>query len=282
MLGYFKAEPTEFARMSVNGRMKKEGQGIAGFYLPFRTTIELVSVALTDQGFVFTETTNDKQELTLQGGFIYRITDPGKTLGVYNFAIDPKTKQYLTEDPVKLPEQVLQLIRANARRIVQEKPLEELLVMSDELSTTVAQDMPNLADLGVEVRVLYFAAIQPTPEIAKALGAEYREGLLQKADKAMYERRATAVQQEKAIQENELKNKTELEQQRAQLVELQGKNTMQEAQYKADAAKLEMGVFAEMSPETIRAHALYQLGKNAARIETLTVTPEILAGLAQR
>ena len=53
MLGiqYFKAEPTEFARMRIGGKVNKEGEGISGFYMPFRTTIEMVSLTTNDQPF---------------------------------------------------------------------------------------------------------------------------------------------------------------------------------------------------------------------------------------
>jgi regulator of protease activity HflC (stomatin/prohibitin superfamily) len=284
MLGinYFRAEPTEFARLTVGGKMKKEGTGIACFYMPYRTSIELIGVTTVDQPFVFTETTSDNQELSLQGGFLYRVVDPGKALSKYNFAIDPKGRQFLSEDPTKLPEHILQVARASARRIVQGKQLEELLTISDEMSKEVSEELtasPSVINLGVEVEMLYFASIVPPPDIARALGAEYREGLLQQADKASYERRAMAVEQERAIQENELRNKIQLEGEREKLVQLEGENRITEARFKADAAKLEMAVFEEMSPNLLRAHALYELGKNAQKIQNLTITPELLAGL---
>ena len=91
---YFKAEPTEFARMSVSGNVKKKGEGISGFYLPFQTTIEMVPVTASDQPFAFKEFSNDSQEVTLQGGFVYRIADPEAAMAKYNFSVDPKTKKY--------------------------------------------------------------------------------------------------------------------------------------------------------------------------------------------
>jgi len=284
MLGinYFKAEPAEYARISVNGKIRKEGEGISGFYLGHNTSIEMIGVTTIDQPFVFKEISNDNQELTIQGGFLYQVEDPTKVLKRYNLAIDPKSGTYLSEDNTKIPEHIVQLIRANARRAVQKNSLEALLVMNDELSKSVGDELSkaNLVDeLGINVKMLYFESIKPAPEIEKALGTEYREGLLQKADVAIYERRAMAVEQERAIKENELSNLIGLEEKRTQLVRLQGDNTIAEAKYKTEAEKLSMTVFDGLNPETLRAHALYQIGKNAARIETLTITPEVLAGL---
>src|SRR3989344_5732708 len=284
MLGinYFKAEPAEYVRMSVNGKVKKEGIGVSGFFLPHRTSIELVETTMVEQPFAFSEVTKDNQQISLQGGFLYRVAEPGKVFGHYNFAIKPGSRDYLSEDPMKLPEHLVQMIRTNSRRIVQATKLEPLLVMGDDLSDKVTDGISKLKavpNLGLEVRMIYFSSIVAPPDIAKALGAEYREGLLQRADQALYSRRAQAVEQERAIQENELKNKIELEQRRDKLVQLTGKNVMEEARAKAEAAKLEMAVFEGMEADMLRAHALYELGRNAQRISNLTITPELLAGL---
>ena len=282
LVGYFKAAPTEYARFVVNGKSVDAGLGIAGFYLPHRTSIELTGTAIVEQQFSFTESSEDKQEVSLQGGFLYKITDPEKILAAYNFAINPVTRQYLKDDNQKLPEHVVQRIRGTSRRITQSTKLEPLLVMADRLSAEVSAEVQNstaIKGLGLEVTMLYFSAIVPPPQIAKALGAEYREGLLEKAADAEYKRRARAVEQERTIKENELANSIALEEQRAQLVELQGRNNMDEAKIRADARRLELAVYDGMSAEVLRAHALYELGRNAARIETLTITPEILAGL---
>ena len=82
MLGieYFKAEPTEYARIRVGRKIRKEGAGISGYYLPFRTTIEMVSVATGDQPFYFTEFSTDNQEVNIQGGFISKSLDPKRVM----------------------------------------------------------------------------------------------------------------------------------------------------------------------------------------------------------
>ncbi len=282
MLGYFKAEPTEYARMSVDGKARREGQGISGLYWKHSTSIELVNTATIEQPFSFQEVSRDNQLLTFQGGFLYRVADPGKTFGRYNFAIDPRTKQHLSEDAAHLPEHILQLLRANVRKEVQGASLEDILTKSDDLTKSIFTELSKLQkikDVGVTIETVYFMAPQPTPEIAKALGAEYRESLLQRADKASYSRRALAVQSEKEIKENELENQIGLERGRADLVALQGKNLMAEAKDRANAAKLDLEVFQGMEPDLLRAHALYQLGRNAAKIANLTITTDVLAGL---
>ena len=107
--------------------------------MPFRTTIELVSIAASDQPFAFQEVTKDNQEVNLQGGFIYRVTDPKSAIARYNLSVDPRTKRYQTNDGKKLPEHVLQLVRGEARKVIQTTPLENLLVMGDDLAHRVTE-----------------------------------------------------------------------------------------------------------------------------------------------
>ena len=104
MLGieYFKAEPTEYAHIRVGKKIKKQGPGISGYYLPYRTTIEMVSIATSDQPFYFTEYSTDNQEVNIQGGFIYRASDPKRVMEEYNFSVDPETKAYLADGFQKL------------------------------------------------------------------------------------------------------------------------------------------------------------------------------------
>jgi len=284
-IGYFKSEPTEFVRMNVNGKIKKEGPGISGLYLPFRTGFELVSLTAMDQGINFTEVSTDNQEISLNGGFVYKVKEPELVLGRYNFSIDPENKQYKTEDFMNLPQHILQLVRAETRKIVQSTNIERLLVMSDELSETVSEGLKNsdnLVKYGISLEMLYFSTINPKPEISRALEANFRESLLKNADVAIYDRRAKAVEQERAIQENEMKTLIDIEKKKEELVALEGKNTLAKAEYKAQAIEKEMKAFGSVDPALLTANALYQMGINADKIENISITPELIGDLLKR
>lgn len=287
MLGieYFKAEPTEYARIRVGKRIRKEGAGISGYYLPFRTTVEMVSIATGDQPIFFTEYSTDNQEVNIQGGFIYRASDPKHVMEEYNFSIDPETKEYLADGFQKLPEHILQLIKGKTRNIVQGASLKDILVMGDSLAENLMELLAaeNLQTrMGVELKNIYITSIRPTPEIAKALEAEYREQLLQKADEAIYARRAQAVENERVIQQNELKTKIELEEKKKELVDLEGKNILQQAEYRARAKERELKAFEQVGADMVTAQALLALGENAQKIGNLTITPELLAGILKK
>lgn len=286
MLGikYFKAEPSEYARMMVKGKVKNEGAGIAHIYLPFRTSIELLSIAANNQPFVFDEISKDNQQVTIQGDFIYQITQPEITLKQYNFSIDPKTREYMTEDNLELSQQLIHIVQANTKRIAQSTPLEELIVMSAELADNIMDNLQQSdieSGMGVNLSKVYISSIRPKPEIAKALEANYRESLLQNADGAIYKRRALAVENELAIQKNEVNNEMEIEQKKINLVNLKGQNKLKEAEFKAQAVRKGFESYEGIDAATLTAHALYQMGKNANKINNLTITPEILASIMQ-
>ncbi len=79
----------------------------------------------------------------------------------------------------------------------------------------------EIVSLGLEVLGLSILAIKPTPETARALEAETREKLFREADEAIYARRNSAVEQERAIKENELNTEIAVENKKRQIRETQ-------------------------------------------------------------
>src|SRR5207244_2973582 len=90
--------------------------------------------------------------------------------------------------------------------------------------------------------------------------------------------------------ENELNTDILLEQQRRQLIDLEGKNEEQkadyrgkafqrEAEYSTQALTLELQAYQPMDPRAVVALAMKKLGENAGQIGHLTITSEILAAL---
>jgi regulator of protease activity HflC (stomatin/prohibitin superfamily) len=179
------------------------------------------------------------------------------------------------------------------RTDIQKRSLEEVLSQFEAIASSVQGRIKgsNLLDpLGVELLNVYLTSAKPTPEVAKALEADYRETLLRKADIAVYARRAAAVEEERKIKENELNTDIALEEQRRRLIDLQAENSLREAQargkaleeearYRASAKQMELQVYGAIGPRKVLALALNELGQNAGRIGNLTVTSEILAGL---
>jgi regulator of protease activity HflC (stomatin/prohibitin superfamily) len=282
MVRYYKGDPSEYVIEFVRGRKVREGRGASFFYWPGRTSIVSVPLTTTDADFVVTEVTADFQTVALQGQITYRITDAGKAAAFLNFEIDPRTKAYRTKDPQKVPARLANLVQEAARAEIQRTPLGDALKRGAELSGSLEarlRNSPDLEPLGVSVLKVFLTILRPTPEVAKALEAEYRETLLKRADQAIYDRRAAAVEQERKIRENELSTDITLERERERLVELKAANLEKEAEAEAKALEAKLGPYRTMDPQVLIAWGIKALGENAAKIGNLTLTPDLISEL---
>jgi Membrane protease subunits, stomatin/prohibitin homologs len=293
MIGYFKGQPTEYVIRYTGGRVAQEGQGLSFFYLRPSTSIVAVPTSSTDVGFVFHEQTGNFQSVAIQGQFTYRVVNPRQAAALLNFTIDPRDRKFLTADPEKMPQRITNILQMETRREVLARSLEETLRQSETIAATVltrvrAQGL--LEPMGVELLSVYFLSAKPTPEVAKALEAEYRETLLRNADEAIYARRAAAVEEERKIKENELATDIALEQQRQQFIALEGENARQEAEfrgqaleqeaaYRSRALAMELEPYRSLDPRATLALALRDMGQNADKVGNLTITSEILSSL---
>lgn len=225
MLGfrYAKASPSTYLIQYRNGQPVREGTGLAFFY--FAPSASLVSVPLesVDVPFVFHEVTNDFQEVTVQGQVTYRVAEPKVLAGLMNFSLRPNG-EYATEDPLKLPQRVVNAVQVQVRSLLQGRSLEAVLRGADELVQAVAQRLAQpqaLPGLGLALVNLAILAIKPNPETARALEAKVREQILKEADDALYVRRNAAIEQERAVKENELNTEIAVEAKKRQIREAQ-------------------------------------------------------------
>lgn len=282
LIGYYKSDPTDYVLLYRNGKVAREGAGLSFFYWAPSASLVSLPVSTVDVPFILTEATGNFQSVTVQGQLTYRITAPQTMAGILNFAIDPRTRQFTSTDPEKLPQRIVNVIQAYLRPELSVRSLEDALRQAADIAAAVLTRVkadPTLAAMGVECLNLFFSTVKPTPEMAKALEAEYREGLQQRADQAIYARRAAAVEQERRIKENELNTQVTLEQKRQELVDLQGQNNNKQAEYDARSNDLWLGPWRATDPRVLLALALKAMGENAQKIGNLTITPEILSSI---
>lgn len=291
MIGFFKGQPTDYVVKFVSGKERREGLGIAFYYLKHNTQIVTVPTSSQDAHFIFNESTGNFQAVTIQGQFTFRIEQPKKAMSLLNFTISPSTRNYLTKDPDKVQQRLTNIIQMETRQEIQKRSLEKALAESEAIAKTVLikiREGKLLESIGVELMSVYFLNVAATPEVAKALEADYRETLLKKADEAIYARRASAVEQERTIKENELSNQIALEERRQQLIDLEGKNlhaeaetrgkiTALEADYNAKALEKQLAPYKQMDPRILLAAGLKDLAGNADKIGNLNITSELFA-----
>jgi len=284
-IGYFKAEPTDYILAYSNGKIFRQGPGTAFWYWRPSTSIVRVPIATTDALFALSEITGNFQAVTLQGQITYRIVEPQTIAGLLNFTINPDTRAYQSNDPDKLQQRIVNIVQAHTRNELRQMTLEDALRSTDDLAQTVQAHMQAedaLKAMGVECVRLFVTSIKATPEMTKALEAEYREGLQQRADQAIYARRAEAVEQERKIKQNELSTSINLEERRRELVDLQGENARKQAAFEAEALTIQLAPYQALDQKLVVALAFRDFAGNAQKIGNLTITSEILEQLLSR
>lgn len=220
---YIKTEPTTYLMQYRNGKIVREGAGIAMFYFAPTTLLVIVPVGSVDVPFIFKESTSDYQEVTVQGQVTYRVADAKRLAGLMNFTVNAKGA-YVSGDPAELPKRLIHHIQVHTRSELQQLSLRDALSSSDEIVEKLrerARKSDVLASLGLEVLDLAVLAIKPTPETSRALEADAREKLLRDADEAVYSRRNAAIAQERSIKESEFNTEIAIEQKKRQIKEAQ-------------------------------------------------------------
>ncbi len=240
---FIKVEPTDFVLQFKGGSIVREGAGLSFFYYAPTTSLVLVPVGSVDVPFIFEEVTADFQQVTVQGQITYRVADPKKLAQLMNFSLSPDGKRHASDDPKKLAQRLINHAQVITRASLKMLDLREALGRSDNLVVSLRDGLrnaPEIASLGIEVLGLSILAIKPTRETARALEAEAREQILKEADEAVYARRNAAVEQERAIKENELNTEIAVENKKRQIQEAQMEAEKAVQQKKRELSEAEM------------------------------------------
>src|SRR5512137_236890 len=94
---YIKVQPTTHLIQYRDGRVVREGVGLAFFYYAPPTSLVAVPIASTDAPFIFEEVTADFQTVTIQGQVTYRVTDPKKLAALMNFTLNARGQNYVSD-----------------------------------------------------------------------------------------------------------------------------------------------------------------------------------------
>ncbi len=312
MLNFMKVPPTTYVLQFKRGKVKREGVGLSFIYSVPTSTIVTIAIASADVPFVFQEATADFQSVTLQGQLTYRVADPKRLATLLDFSVNTR-RAYCSDDPRKLPERLVHTMQTLTRAVTQRMLLRDVLVSSDAIVEEVLTKLKSseaVTTLGIEILGLSLLGIEPTPETARALEADAREALQQRADEAIYARRNAAVEQERLIKESELNTEIAVEtkkrqiretqmaaeiaveQQRAQLIDRRVENERKDADSRAyvitetlkplrdlDWKTLMMLGGKGADPKAMIAMAFQGMADNAQKIGELNVSPDLLKSL---
>lgn len=282
---FIKVQPTTYLLQYRGGKLKRQGQGRAFFYFAPTTSLVAVPMESVDVPFIFNQVTADFQEVSIQGQATYRVVDALQLSQLLNFTLDSSGRNYASTDPEKLPQRLINLIQVLMQSELGHLSLRDALRASNNLVQTVLEGLSTskeITSLGLEILGLSILAIKPNPETARALEADVREQLLKEADQAIYARRNAAVEQERAIKENELQTEIAVENKKRQVREAQmeAERSVKEKQRQIREEEMTGKISLEKRNQELVALATENVKCEAdAKAYSLTVTMQALAGV---
>ncbi|SHH25204.1 Regulator of protease activity HflC, stomatin/prohibitin superfamily [Jatrophihabitans endophyticus] len=304
--------PTSYVRHLRNGRVAHEGTAAAFWFRPLSAVLSEVPMDDRELPLLFHARTSDFQDVTVQATVTYRVVDPTAATTRLDFAIDPASGRWTNAPLEQLAGMLTESAQQHALDLLTVTPLDTALTdgvraVRDRIAAGLQGDA-RLTTTGVAVLDVRVVAIRPEAEVERALQTPTREHIQQDADRATYERRALAVERERAIAENELQNRIELARRTEQLVGQQGANDRRAAEEAAAADRIAVGAeaartrdlaavraeatradgeaqvapYRDLDPEVLLALAVRELAANLPNIDHLTVTPDLLAPVLAR
>lgn len=241
-LRHFRGTATEHVVHVDGGSIRHEGVGLSFWFRPRRAVLSIVPADDRELSLVFHAPTRDFQDVTVQATVTFRFDQPATVARRLDFGIDPETGVALGDPLDQVGQLLTELAQGHALDLLGRLPLADVLVSGiARTRATIAEGLAadeRLAASGIAVLDVRVVAIRPEADVERALRTPVREEVQAEADRAGYERRALAVERERAIAENELANEIELAVREERLVEQHGVNDRRRAEEEAAAAEI--------------------------------------------
>jgi regulator of protease activity HflC (stomatin/prohibitin superfamily) len=319
LIRHLRSGPTTHIRYLKKGRLVREGVGQAFWFRPLTAALSEVPVDDREVPLLFHARTADFQDVSIQATITYRIEDPGVAATRIAFGIDPDTGRWREEPLEHVTGLLTELAQQHVLDLIVRMPLADALSsgvteVRERLAAGLAGDR-RLSEIGLVVVAVRVVSSRAEPDIERALQTPTREQLQQEADRATYERRAVAVERERAIAENELQSQIELSRREEDLVVQRGANERRRSEEAAAAARIDseseatrtrvlseakadatrvvgaaeaaaeaerLAAFREVDTATLVGLSLRDLAGHLPEIGALTITPELLTPLLAR
>jgi regulator of protease activity HflC (stomatin/prohibitin superfamily) len=291
-----------------NGRTLHEGTAGSFWFRPLGAVISEVPVDDRELPLLFHAQTVDFQDVAVQATVTFRVAEPVVAAQRIDFSVDPDHGRFRSSPLEQVTTILTETAQQYALGIIAALPLTAaittgLTLVRDGIGSGLRED-ERLAETGIRVVGARVVAIRPEPQVEQALQTPTRERLQQDADAATFERRANAVERERAISENELQNQIELARREEQLVAQRGANTRLQAQEaaaadeiqstaqaertrqqgaaEADSEAARLAAYAGATDSLLMSLALKELAANLPAIDSLVLTPDLLTPLLAR
>jgi len=318
-LRHLRGTPTMYVRHLRRGRLAHEGTGLSFWFRPLTAVLSEVPVDDRELPLLFHARTSDYQDVVVQATVTFRVTDPALAATRIDFSIHPDTGAWRVTPLEQVAGLLTETAQQYALELVARTTLTDALVggvpaVRERVAVGLVSD-DRLAETGLAVIGVRVVAIRPEPDVEKALQTPAREQIQQEADRAIFERRAVAVERERTISENELQSRIELARREELLVTQQGANARRQAEEAAAANRIEaeaqagrelllaearasgaramgeataaaeaarLAAYRDLSEAMLLGLAAKELAANLGNIDSLVVTPDLLAPVLAR
>jgi regulator of protease activity HflC (stomatin/prohibitin superfamily) len=301
------------------GRTVHSGPGQAFWFRPLSAALSEVPIDDRELSLLFHARTADFQDVAVQATVAYRVSEPDVAVRRLDFGLELKTGRWRARPLDQVAQMLTELAQQHALDLLAGLSLQAALstgmaAVRERVGHGLAAD-ERLRQTGIEVVDVRVVALRPETDVERALQTPAREQVQQEADRATYERRANAVERERAISENELQSKIELAVREEQLVSQHGTNERRRATEAAAAHEIEtrskadqnrvlaearaettrmlgaaeaeteaakMAVYADLDRGVLLALAAREAAAHLPQIGSLTLSPDVLTGALSR
>ena len=287
------------------GQVRQSGRGLVFWFRPETASIAEIPMDDRETTMFVTGRSQDFQQVAVQGMLTWHVVDPELLAQRVDFSIGLFNGKLQGEPIERIETRLAGLVNQAALQYLAEAPVRALLDVGIEplrqrLEAALAA-ATSLTDIGIAVVAVRVTSLAPSSELERALQTPTFEALQQKADEAMFERRALAVEKERAIAENELATKTELARREKTLISEEAENARNRATGLADAQQIEadaeagrirvigaakaeadgahIAIYRDLPPAVLMGLAARELAGKLDTIEHVNVTPDLLASL---
>lgn len=289
-----------------NGRTRQSGRGLVFWFRPATASIAELPMDDREMSLFVTGRSRDFQTVSVQGTLTWHVADPARLAERVDFSIGLLTGSYVSEPIEQIETRLTGLVNQTALQYLAETTVQNLLDAGpDPLRARLQAALtaePSLAEIGIAVVAVRLTNLAPSSELDRALQTPTFEALQQKADQATFERRALAVEKERAIAENELANRIELARREKLLIAEEAENSRNRAAGVAEAQQIEaaaeaerirtvesarseaeqsrIAIYRDLPPSVLLGLAARELAGKLDTIEHVNVTPDLLAAVA--
>ena len=310
---HLRSEPNQRILRFRKGRLKGSGNGYSFWFHPLNTSLIEVPIDDRELPFIFHGRSKDFQDAVVQGVISYRVVDAEKLSQRVDFSIDVVDGLHKNKPLEKIAGLLTDLSKQFAMDYLVHTELNIILedgveTIRNRIEHGLGEDN-GILDMGLSVVSVRINSIKPEAEVERALQVRVRESIQQQADEAIFERRAVAVEKERAIQENELQNQIELAKREEQLIAQQGLNDAKRvsdtnetskiaAEGAAERSKIEstakaesiqaveearvtaererMSIYRDFPADRMMGLAAQELAGKLQKIEHLNLTPDLI------